>query len=350
MARAVFLLDRILGVVGLSGRSFVPLMTSFGCAVPAVLSTRIIDNERDRLATIAILPLMSCSARLPVYVLLIGAFFPPKWAGLVLFSLYALGIVVAAAVALLLRRTVLRGEGSLLMMELPEYQSPSMRVLLYQVGAGLREFFTLAGTVILATSVIIWLFSYYPRPTAIHAEYETRRASATQSAQQDVQDINGQEEAAYLAQSYLARLGRGIQPIFAPAGFDWRTTIGILAAFSARENIIPTLGILYSVGEVEADRYDRAWLRDGSAQNGDALRDRLRSSLDENGRRAITGLSALSLMVFFALCSQCIGTLATIRRETRSWRWPVFIFAYMTGLAWLFAVLVYQFGRMLGYA
>jgi ferrous iron transport protein B len=342
MARAAFVLDRLLSGVGLSGRSFVPLMTSFGCAVPGVLATRIIDNERDRLATIAVAPLMSCSARLPVYVLLIGAFFPARYAGLMLFGLYALGISLAALVAWLLRGTVLRGERSVLMMELPEYQRPSARVVGAQVLAALREFLALAGTVIFATSILIWALSYYPRPEALHRSFEAQRQAVRVQAE-EVERLGRAEDAAYLEQSYLARMGRAIQPVFAPAGFDWRTTIGILAAFPARENIIPTLGVLYSVGQVDAEAYDRASLGKGADPLGQELR-------GVGGRGGLTPLSALALMVFFALCSQCIGTLATIRRETRSLRWPVFTFVYMTSLAWIFAVGVHRIGTALGWA
>lgn len=347
MARAAFVLDRLLSGVGLSGRSFVPLMTSFGCAVPGILATRIIDNERDRLATIAVAPLMSCSARLPVYVLLIGAFFPARYAGLMLFGLYALGIALAALVAWLLRGTVLRGDRSMLMMELPEYQRPSARVVGAQVLAALREFLALAGTVIFGTAILIWALSYYPRPEALHSTFEAQRQSISASAQdgaaERIAGLDRAEDAAYLEQSYLARMGRAIQPVFAPAGFDWRTTIGILAAFPARENIIPTLGVLYSVGQVDAEAYDRASLGKGA----DPLSQELRGV---GGRGGLTPLSALALMVFFALCSQCVGTLATIRRETRSLRWPVFTFVYMTALAWIFAVGVHRIGTALGWA
>ncbi|MCS6913801.1 MAG: ferrous iron transporter B [Myxococcales bacterium] len=351
MARAAFVLDRALSSVGLSGRSFVSLVSSFACAVPGILSTRIIDNERDRLATIAVAPLMSCSARLPVYVLLIGAFFPPRYAALVLLLLYGLGIALAALVAGVLRRTLLRGGHSALLMELPEYQRPSRRVVVGQVWTALREFLVRAGTVIFAASLVVWLLSYYPRPAHIHAHYEARRAevvAADPTAQKAaLLELDRQEQAAYLEQSYLARAGKALQPVFAPAGFDWRITVGILAAFPARELIIPTLGILYSVGEVAADSYELGSLAQPGA-SGEGLRARLRSAVDAQGRPVFSTLTALALMVFFALCSQCMGTLATIGRETRSLRWPIFTFTYMTALAWVCAVLVFQIGSALG--
>lgn len=350
MARASFLLDRALSRVGLSGRSFVPMASSFACAVPGILSARIIEDERDRIATIVTAPLISCSARLPVYVVLIGAFFAPAAAGIVLFSIYVMGIVVAACVAWLLRRTVLRGPHSALMMELPVYQRPSLRVIAGQVWIAAREFLVLAGTVIFATALIIWLFSYYPRPAAIHDSFEARRAAVTASAPPDlavqVALLDGAENTAYLEQSWLADAGRAIQPIFALAGFDWRVSVGILAAFPARELIIPTLGILYSAGDVDPGDFDLAELEGAHAEGG--LRARLRDATGPNGEPTFTPLIALSLMIFFALCSQCMATLAAIRRETRSWRWPVFTFTYMTVLAWLAAVLVYQVGTAFG--
>ena len=357
MARAAFLLDRVLSRVGLSGRSFVPMVTSFACAVPGILGARIIDDERDRIATIVTAPLMSCSARLPVYVVLIGAFFPSEWAGIVLIGLYGMGIVVAAVVAWLLRRTVLRGGVSALMMELPAYQKPVPRVVLGQVWEGTRAFVVMAGTFIFAVAIVIWFLSYYPRPAEIHAQFEAERSAAALvvpacgyaagNRLDSLQYIDAREARAYLEQSYLARAGKAVQPLFAPAGFDWRTTVGILAAFPARELIVPTLGILYGVGDVDPADYDMAELG-LAAQSRDGLRAAMRVAVRPDGSPAVTPLTAIALMVFFALCSQCAATLAAIRRETGSWRWPVFTFAYMTTLAWLAAVAVMQIGQAAG--
>lgn len=344
MARAAFLLDRVLSGIGLSGRSFVPLTTSFACAIPGILASRIIPDERDRIATVVVSPLMSCSARLPVYVVLIGAFFPVAWAGLVLLGLYMLGIVTAVIVALLLRRTVLRGGSSPLIMELPNYERPAPRVVWGQVRGACREFIKTAGSIILLTSIVIWFLSYYPRPLAIHEQFEAQRAQvpAAQAAH-----VDAAEQAAYLEQSYLARAGKAVQPIFAPAGFDWRATVGVLAAFPARELIVPTLGILCSLGGADPDAYSVSDLNDEHARE-DGLRASLIAARRPDGSPAFDRWVALSLMVFFSLCSQCVATLATIRRETRSWRWPVFTFTYMTAIAWVAAVVVYQVGTHLG--
>lgn len=364
MARAAFLLDRVLSKVGLSGRSFVPMVSSFACAVPGILSTRMIDNERERLATIAILPLMSCSARLPVYVVLIAAFFPVNQAGLVLFSLYALGVIIAFAVAWILRKTKLRGPYAVLMMELPVYQRPSFKVVWGQVSAAVREFMVMAGTVILATSILIWILSYYPRPEAVHEAAQRERApiaaelaalgegpehaAARASLEARLESVKTREKASYLEGSLLASAGKLIAPIFEPAGFEWRTTVGVLAAFPARELIIPTLGILYRVGDVDPGEFEVASLDATEARKDEGLTGRLRSATREDGSPAWSTLSALAVMVFFALCSQCMATLGAIRRETRSWKWPVFVFTYMTSLAWLMAVLVFQVGSALG--
>lgn len=342
MARAVFLLDRLLRRFGLSGKSFVPLTSSFACAIPGIVASRILSDERDRLATIVVSPLMSCSARLPVYVVLLAAFFPPGQAGLLLFLLYLLGIVAAVVVALVLRRTVLRGGGSMLAMELPVYQRPRVRVVAFAAWLAVRGFLRTAGSVILVATVVVWALGYFPRSTDVHERFERERAATPAGAEGDEarRRIDARESATHLEGSWLATLGRTAQPLFAPAGFDWRMTVGVLAAFPARELVVPTLGTLYSLGDVEASADDPD-LRLGEA---------LRTTPGPDGKPAVNGLVALAVMAFFALCSQCAATLAAIRRETHSWRWPIFTFCYMTALAWTVAVAIYQIGRLLGFA
>jgi ferrous iron transport protein B len=354
MARAVFLLDRLLGRFGLTGRSFVPLTSSFACAIPGILGSRIISDERDRIATIVVSPLMSCSARLPVYVILLAAFFPPAWAGLWLFGMYLVGIVAAAGVAWLLRSTLLSGGSSFLAIELPRYQRPSLRVVWMQMTAAVREFLRTAGSIIFVASILIWAAGYYPRPSSVHERFEQRRVEALAPIAQgevaegseaarrielQIERLDSQEQAAYLEQSLLATVGKAVQPVFALAGFDWRQTVAILAAFPARELVIPTLGTLHSLGAVEAD----------PDAPDPGLIDALRRGRDESGRPTMNALVALAMMVFFALCSQCVGTLAAIYRETHSVFWPVFTFTYMTALAWAAAVGVYQIGSLFGF-
>ena len=342
MARAVFILDRLLGRFGLSGKSFIPLASSFACAIPGIAASRILGDERDRLATITVAPLMSCSARLPVYVILLAAFFPAYQAGLMLFVLYAIGIVTAILVSLVLRRTVLKGGSSMLAMELPVYQRPRLLLIARHTWLSVKSFLVTAGTVIFAATIVVWVLAYFPRPAAISESFDTQRAAVEQASEPDLEQqlsaLDARESAAYLEQSYLASMGRFVQPVFAPAGFDWRMTVGILAAFPARELVIPTLGTLYSLGEVEA-----------SDDPDPRLKDALRSATGPDGEPTMNGLIALAAMVFFALCSQCAATLAAIRRETYSWRWPIFTFSYMTALAWLAAVAIYQIGTILGF-
>ncbi len=342
MARAVFLLDRLLRKVGLSGKSFVPLTSSFACAIPGILGARILENERDRLATILVAPLMSCSARLPVYVVMLAAFFPAHQAGLLLLLLYLLGIVTAAVVALVLRKTVLRGGTSMLAMELPVYQRPRLRLVGAHTLVAVKSFLRTAGGVIFAATIVVWALAYFPRPDAIAERFaaERERVAAGEAGDAERAAIDAREAATYLEQSWLADLGRAVQPVFAPAGFDWKLTVGVLAAFPARELVVPTLGTLYSLGDVEA-----------SADEADhRLRDALREQRGPDGKPVLNSVVALALMAFFALCSQCAGTLAAIRRETHSWKWPVFTFVYMTTLAWLAAVLIHQVGTALGFA
>jgi len=343
MARAVFLLDRLLRGFGLSGKSFIPLASSFACAIPGIAASRILGDERDRLATIAVAPLMSCSARLPVYVVLLAAFFPAMQAGLMLFALYAVGIVTAILVSLVLRRTALKGGESMLAMELPVYQRPRLKLVGLHTWFAVKGFLKTAGTVIFFATIIVWALAYFPRSEELEQKFaqerQTIEAAGGEGVATQLADVDAREAAAHLENSYLASMGRSVQPVFEPAGFDWRMTVGVLAAFPARELVIPTLGTLYSLGEVDAD----------PDAPDPSLQDALRNAKGPDGKPSMNGLIALAVMVFFALCSQCAATLAAIRRETHSWRWPVFVFVYMTVLAWLAAVAIYQIGSLLGF-
>lgn len=344
MARAVFLLDRALRRFGLSGKSFVPLSSSFACAIPGIAATRILSDERDRLATIAVAPLMSCSARLPVYVVLLAAFFPLDYqAGLMLFAMYAVGIAAAVLVSVLLRRTALKGGESALVMELPVYQRPRLKLVGLHSWYAVKGFLKTAGSVIFVATIVVWVLGYFPRSAELEQRFDLERqqieAADGADKEQQLAKVSARAAAAHLENSYLAAMGKAVQPVFAPAGFDWRVTVGVLAAFPARELVIPTLGTLYSLGEVEAD----------PGAPDPRLQDALRDTVGPDGEPSMNGLVAIALMVFFALCSQCAATLAAIRRETHSWRWPAFVFGYMTALAWLAAVAIYQVGRALGY-
>jgi len=364
MARAAFLMDRLMAGVGLSGRSFIPLLSSFACAVPGIMAARVIENRRDRLATILIAPLMSCSARLPVYVILIGAFVPPQrylggivgLQGLTLLAMYAIGILTAVAMAWLLKRTLLRGETPPFIMELPSYKMPSLVTIFYRMADRGWAFVRRAGTVIFAVTIVVWALAYYPRSeqtvknaitaqqTALQANIDGASAGspARAAAQQRLEQFNSPPYQAHLTaslhqrHSFLGQAGQWIEPVVRPLGWDWRIGCAAIASFPAREVVMGVLGVIYHLGgDIDV----------GEASDQNQLRNRLRAARwDDTGEPVYNLPVALSIMVFFALCAQCAATLAVIRRETGSWRWPVFTFAYMTLLAYVGALVTYQVG------
>jgi ferrous iron transport protein B len=332
LARAAFLMDRLLVWAGLSGKSFIPLLSSFACAIPGIMATRTIENRRDRLLTILVAPLMSCSARLPVYLLLCGAFIPDVAVGVswlrlpavVLVGMYAVGVVVAAVVAGVLSRTVFRGPPQPFVMELPGWRWPQPAVVAERVREAIWSFLKNAGTLILAMSVVIWALGSYPQPVL--------------PAAADMTEAERQGEA--LRQSFLGRAGRLIEPVVRPLGWDWRLGCAAVASFPAREVVLGTLGVIYNLGDVDP----------GAEEGATALVRRLKAATwDGTDRKVFTVPVALSLMVFFALCAQCMSTLVVIGKETASWVWPVVTFIYMTALAWLGACVTYQLGTALGW-
>lgn len=358
MARAAFLMDRWMVRVGLSGKSFIPLLSSFACAIPGIMSARVIEDERDRLATILAAPLMTCSARLPVYALLIAAFIPrqPLLGGLLslqgvtLMALYLLGIVTAIVVVLLLKRTILRGQAPPLLLELPSYKWPSLRTIFFRVAERAWLFVECAGTLILAVSVVVWAALYYPhRAEVVEKPFLAERAKlAAQLAHQTPgspehaaaaeqwRRLQHEIAGAYQRQSWLGRLGRLIEPVFQPLGWDWRIGSAVIASFPARETVVATMGVIYNL-PADVSREDAGEISE--------LQSKLyRATWDGSDRPVFNAPVALSIMVFYALCAQCVATLAVIRRETNSWRWPAFAFAYMTALAYVGALLTYQVG------
>ncbi len=359
MARAAFLMDRLFGWCGLNGKSFVPLLSSYACAVPGVLSARVIEDPKARLVTILIAPLMSCSARLPVYVLMIGAFVEPRygpfWAGATLFAMHFVGLLVALPVAAILNRFLLRTRPQPFLLEMPPYRVPRLRDVLWRMAERGWEFVSRAGTVILAITVIIWAMLYFPRPPevgaaarrAFVAEVAAGRGVGHDEAERLVSGgdrdlaarLKAKTAAAYVEQSAMGRLGRKLQPVFDAAGFDWKITVGVIASFPAREVIIATLGVIYSLGG------------DVDEASGD-LRAAMAAERWTEGPRAgapVYSLAvAVAIMVFFALCQQCGATVAAVAQES-SWRWALFSFSYMTVLAWVAAVAVFQIGTRLGW-
>ncbi|MCK6461766.1 MAG: ferrous iron transport protein B, partial [Planctomycetes bacterium] len=329
LSRAAFLVDRVMRGVGLHGKAFIPLMSSFACAIPGIMATRTIESRRDRMVAILVAPLMSCSARLPVYTLMIGAFIPDGWRAITLLSMYALSVVAALVAALVLRKTLFRGEASTFILEMPRYKVPSPRDVLRTVFDRGAVFVKQAGTVILAMSVVLWFLAYFPRSDEVRQRAETRIAAG-----EPEEEVRAEEAGEQVRQSFAGRLGRAIEPAIEPLGFDWKIGIGIISSFAARETLVSALGVVYGVGEVD--------------ETSHALRDQLREAVGPGGSR-FTWLTAVSLMVFFVLACQCMSTLAVVKRETNSWRWPLFMFGYMTVLAYLGSLLVYQGGLALGF-
>lgn len=351
MARAAFLMDKLMTRVGLSGKSFVPLMSSFACAIPGVMATRVIENRRDRMVTILVAPLMSCSARLPVYLLLIAAFIPPTtyasgWItlhGLVLFGMSSLGALVAIPVAWVLKKTLFRGETPPFVMELPSYKWPSPRVVVGRVYDRGKAFVTRAGTLIFATTIVVWAAGYFPgdhsRLHQLQTQIENSGAAATGGlpATDKMAALAAERNrlsSQLIAESFLGRLGKFVEPAVEPLGWDWRIGVGAIASFPAREVIIATLGTIYSLGG-DVDEQD------------EGLIGAMHRSKWPDGRNVYNVPVALSIMVFFALCAQCAATLMVIKRETNSWRWPILTFGYMTALAYLAALFTYQIGMLL---
>ncbi len=362
MARVALVMDRWMTKVGLNGKAFLPLMTSFGCAVPGIMSTRTIESSRDRLVTILIAPLMSCSARLPVYTLLITAFVPVQrymndWItlqGIVFLSMYLLGILVAIPIAWILKRFFFPSQPSPFFIELPRYTWPSWRVVLHRVWEQVYSFVARAGTLILCTTVLLWAAAYFPeshhQEIQLTQKIETikNQIEANQAMSMDkefvaksnseldlLRDQVNEERGRLMEKSYLGRCGKTLEPIFHAVGWDWKIGVGVIASFPAREVIISTLGTIYSLGS-EVDEQDRR------------LQERLRSSTWPDGRPVFNVVTALSLMVFFALCAQCAATLMTIRKETQTWGWPIFTFVYMTLLAYFAAWIVFSVGSQFG--
>ena len=353
MARAAFLMDRLMSKVGLHGKSFIPMLSSFACAIPGIMATRTIESPKDRLVTILVSPLMSCSARLPVYTLLIAACIPNitvlgflKLTGLTMLAMYLLGIVVALLMAWLFKKTLLKGEAPLLIMELPPYKRPLLRIVLRHMWDRSKLFVRRAGTVILGINILLWFFATYPHNHHIQQDFAAKRTAITANSstsgaqvQSALADLDNQQAAATLQNSFAGRMGRLIEPVIAPLGFDWKIGIGIISSFAAREVFVSTMSTVYNVGT-----YDRS----ETARND--LAKTLKAQKRPDGTPVYTVLTALGLMVFYVFALQCVSTVAVVRRETNSWKWPLFQWAYMGVLAWGLAFATRCIGHLLGYS
>ncbi len=348
LARVAFVIDRVMRSVGLHGKAFVPLLSGCACAIPSVMATRTLEKRSDRLVTMMALPLMSCSARLPVYVLVIGVVFAGSdrvfgvfsAGALALFAMYVLSVVATLGAAAVMRRTVVKGPVPALLLELPPYRLPLVRNLLGTTWQRVRSFLVDAGTVILALTIVLWALLTFPRDPAAEAQAERRREAAAAylegaDLEAEYAAVDRQLASSQLAHSAAGRLGKAIEPALEPLGMDWRIGIGVIGAFAAREVFVSTLGMVFGAGEVD--------------EEDPGLRARLRSATHADGRPLMTPLAGVSLMVFFVLAAQCMSTLAVLKRESGSWKWPVFVFAYMTVLAYGASFLVYQVGSALGW-
>jgi ferrous iron transport protein B len=383
LARAAFLMDRLLAKVGLHGKSFIPLLSSFACAIPGIMSARTIESRKDRLATIFVAPFMSCSARLPVYTLLIGTVFasfgPVKQAGVMLVC-YAGGIIAAVGTAWLFKRSLLKGGATSFILELPSYKMPQPFEVGRQVWKNSAQFLTKAGTTILAISILLWAVSYYPRLD--HAKAESIRQQAFSAAVDGAKlpqispsflsklqaggyspvqasqigsaiaaalppaelspvdfakahDIADNAVAAAQSEfSFAGRFGHAIEPIIRPLGFDWKMGVGLVSAFAARETFVSSMGITYAVGDTEDA---------GTADLSKAMQ----ADHYANGKSVWTPLVAVSLLAWFVLAMQCMSTIAIVRRETAGWKWPIFMLVYMNALAYVVSLAIYQVGRLL---
>jgi ferrous iron transport protein B len=322
-------MDRIMRAIGLHGRAFVPMMSGYACAVPAVMATRTMERKRDRYLTMMVIPLMSCSARLPVYTLIIATLFPPSdllglvpVQGLLMVAMYLFSTVVALLAAAVLARTVLRGPRIPLLMELPPYRLPTPSLVLRRMWERSRLFVSEAGGVILVCTILLWGLLSFPAVDSLPE-------GASDAAVAD-------QQSTALEQSYGGRMGKAIEPVIRPLGFDWKIGVGIIGAFAAREVFVSTMGVVYGVGD-EVD------------EESPPLRQHLAKAAHADGSPVYTPLAGLSLMVFFALAAQCMSTLAAVKRETGGYRWPAFMFVYMTALAWVASFVVYQGGRLMGF-
>jgi ferrous iron transport protein B len=347
LSRAAFVMDRIMRKLGLPGKAFVPLLSAHACAIPAIMSARVIENPRDRLLTILVTPLMTCSARIPVYAMVTALLFPhsPLKAALVFAGAYGVGVVAALGAALVFRRTILPGGSKPLMIELPPYRVPGLRTALLHTFDRAKIFVKQAGTIILTISLILWALSHYPKSSPPDAAVNLAAQAEQFEKSGDLKQSRALQAAAdrLTAQSSLqnscaGKIGHWLEPAIAPLGFDWQIGIGIVSSFAAREVIVSTLAIVYGVG----DNADDA--------NHSSLYDSLRSAKRTDGSPIFNTATCASLLVFYILAAQCLSTTAVVKRETNSWKWPLFQIAYMTGLAYVASLLVYQILRHFGHA
>ncbi len=324
MARVAFLMDRIMHKMGLHGKSFIPMLIGLGCTVPAIMATRTLEHKRDRFTTILVSPFVSCGARMTIYALLIPAFFAPQWRGWVLWSIYMMGIVVAIGIARLLRGTLFRGASTPFVMELPPYRLPTWRTVGIHMWDRAWMYLQKAGTIILAISILLWALGTFPQRTEYGRDYDAAMAQA--ATPEDVEELAAQQQAETLEYTIIGRLGRVLEPVIRPLGFDWRVGTALVGSFAAKEVFVAQMGIVFSLGE--------------DTSNPDDLRTTLRQNYSP--------LQGLAMMIFCLLSAPCMATIAVTRRETESWGWALGMLFGMTLVAWICTFVVYRVGWLLG--
>ena len=317
MARAAFIMDKLMHKMGLHGKSFIPLIMGFGCNVPAVMATRTIESRRSRIITMMILPFMSCSARLPIYIMIAGTFFSLQYRSWVLMSLYAFGIIMAVIVSKIFSSLVIKGEDTPFVMELPPYRWPTPKAIWRHTWEKGKEYLKKMGGIILVASIIVWALGYFPH-------------------NDDMPHAQQQE------QSYIGRMGKAIEPVFSPQGFNWKLDVSLLAGVGAKEIVASSIGVLYS-GDDEIDDDDDDFSEDTEFSDDSEKYTRLRQAMLRDG---ISPLAAYAYLIFILLYFPCVATIVAIKNETGSWHWALFAAGYTTAVAWIISALVYQIGSL----
>lgn len=339
MARAAFIMDKVMHKMGLHGKSFIPLIMGFGCNVPAILATRTIESRSSRMITMLVNPFMSCSARLPVYLLFVSIFFP-KHAGLALFSLYLAGIVIAVISARLFKRFLFKKEDTPFVMELPPYRIPTFKSVLIHMWDKSRQYLQKMGGVILLASIIIWFLGYFPNDEVRETGFDKQIVEATNlynnqkidevTKEKFILEIEEQRNIAHQENSYIGKIGKVIEPVMRPLGFDWKISVSLLSGMAAKEVVVSTLGVLYT----------------GDSDNQESLQNRIKNDKQSDNSATFTSLTVVSLLLFVLIYFPCIATIAAIKEESGSWKWGAFSMIYTTMLAWILSFLVYQIGNL----
>jgi ferrous iron transport protein B len=329
LARAAFIMDKVMHRMGLHGKSFIPLIMGFGCSVPAIMATRTIESRNSRMITMLVTPLMSCSARLPVYILLVGAFFPnhPGW---IMLTLYTIGIVLAVAMSLIFKRYLFHKEDIPFVMELPPYRKPTMLSVFRHTWQKAQHYLRKMGGIILIASIIIWFLGYFPRHTASEQQFETLIAQAYATGdEEEAAMLERKQKTVQQEESYIGRIGKTIEPVLRPIGFDWKISVSLLSGMAAKEVVVSTMGVLYSGDE---DTHE--------------LPEKLKTAVRADGNPSFTPLTAFCLMLFVLIYFPCIATIIAVKNESGSWKWGLFSIFYTTALAWLVSFAVHSIGSM----